>query len=235
MDTWVGASQQWVSRCWRGWRCPCGSWRRGGERRSGDLQNTGSRATPGKDAEEPRRRPRRPLLRTRRRLTTLPGKQALPRRAALRRRKALPRRRPRRQKARRAPRASRRCGSGGTGLTAEEEASASASPSGGDPLVDNGLGSPLCGKERARRTVAGRSSATAAARTSRRRRRRRATTRSTCTSTPAWRTWQLPVGGDPERGPVGVDAARGDRARGDRDARVVLHGRPAQQLGDAGR
>jgi hypothetical protein len=37
-------------------------------------------------------------------------------------------------------------GSGGTGLTAEEEASASASPSGGDPLVDNGLGSPLCGK-----------------------------------------------------------------------------------------
>jgi hypothetical protein len=37
-------------------------------------------------------------------------------------------------------------GSGGTGLTPEEEASASASPSGGDPLVDNGLGSPLCGK-----------------------------------------------------------------------------------------
>ena len=37
-------------------------------------------------------------------------------------------------------------GSGGTGLTAEEEASASASPSGGDPLVENGLGSPMCGK-----------------------------------------------------------------------------------------
>jgi hypothetical protein len=35
-------------------------------------------------------------------------------------------------------------GTGGTGLTPEEEASASASPSGGDPLVDNGLGSPLC-------------------------------------------------------------------------------------------
>jgi hypothetical protein len=31
-------------------------------------------------------------------------------------------------------------------MTPEEEASASASPSGGDPLVDNGLGSPLCGK-----------------------------------------------------------------------------------------
>ncbi len=30
-------------------------------------------------------------------------------------------------------------------MTTEEEASASASPSGGDPLVDNGLGSPLCG------------------------------------------------------------------------------------------
>jgi hypothetical protein len=38
-------------------------------------------------------------------------------------------------------------GSGGTGLTAEEEASASASPSGGDSLVSNGLGSPLCGEE----------------------------------------------------------------------------------------
>jgi hypothetical protein len=37
-------------------------------------------------------------------------------------------------------------GSGATGLTAEAEASASASPSGGDPLVENGLGSPLCGK-----------------------------------------------------------------------------------------
>ena len=37
-------------------------------------------------------------------------------------------------------------GSGATGMTPEEEASASASPSGGDPLVDNGLGSPLCGK-----------------------------------------------------------------------------------------
>jgi hypothetical protein len=32
-------------------------------------------------------------------------------------------------------------------MTPEEEASASASPSGGDPLVDNGLGSPMCGKE----------------------------------------------------------------------------------------
>jgi hypothetical protein len=32
-----------------------------------------------------------------------------------------------------------------TGLSPEAEASASASPSGGDPLVDNGLGSPLCG------------------------------------------------------------------------------------------
>lgn len=31
-------------------------------------------------------------------------------------------------------------------MTPEQEASASASPSGGDPLVDNGLGSPLCGK-----------------------------------------------------------------------------------------
>ena len=37
-------------------------------------------------------------------------------------------------------------GSTGTGLTPEEEASASASPSGGDSLVSNGLGSPLCGK-----------------------------------------------------------------------------------------
>jgi hypothetical protein len=36
-------------------------------------------------------------------------------------------------------------GSDGTGMTPEEEASASASPSGGDSLVDNGLGSPLCG------------------------------------------------------------------------------------------
>ncbi len=35
-------------------------------------------------------------------------------------------------------------GSGGGGLTAEAEASASASPSGGDSLVSNGLGSPLC-------------------------------------------------------------------------------------------
>jgi hypothetical protein len=32
----------------------------------------------------------------------------------------------------------------GTSTTPEAEASASASPSGGDPLVDNGLGSPLC-------------------------------------------------------------------------------------------
>jgi hypothetical protein len=48
-------------------------------------------------------------------------------------------------------------GSGGTGLTPEEEASASASPSGGDPLVDNGLGSPLCGKStRAELSSAGR-------------------------------------------------------------------------------
>jgi hypothetical protein len=31
-------------------------------------------------------------------------------------------------------------------MTPEQEASASASPSGGDSLVDNGLGSPLCGK-----------------------------------------------------------------------------------------
>jgi hypothetical protein len=37
-------------------------------------------------------------------------------------------------------------GSGGTGMTPEQEASASASPSGGDPLVDNGLVSPLCDK-----------------------------------------------------------------------------------------
>jgi hypothetical protein len=37
-------------------------------------------------------------------------------------------------------------GSGAAGLTPEEEASASASPSGGDPFVDNGGGSPLCGK-----------------------------------------------------------------------------------------
>ena len=37
-------------------------------------------------------------------------------------------------------------GSGGGGLTPEAEASASASPSGGDSLVSNGLGSPLCGK-----------------------------------------------------------------------------------------
>jgi hypothetical protein len=37
-------------------------------------------------------------------------------------------------------------GSGATGLTPEEEASASASTSGGDSLVDNGGGSPLCGK-----------------------------------------------------------------------------------------
>jgi len=37
-------------------------------------------------------------------------------------------------------------GAAGTGLTPEAEASASASPSGGDPLVDNGLGSPLCGE-----------------------------------------------------------------------------------------
>jgi hypothetical protein len=33
---------------------------------------------------------------------------------------------------------------GGTSMSPEAEASASASPSGGDPLVDNGLGSPLC-------------------------------------------------------------------------------------------
>jgi hypothetical protein len=47
-------------------------------------------------------------------------------------------------------------GSGGTGLTPEEEASASASPSGGDPLVDNGLGSPLCGEStRAELSAAG--------------------------------------------------------------------------------
>ncbi len=37
-------------------------------------------------------------------------------------------------------------GSGAAGMTPEEEASASASPSGGDSLVENGLGSPLCGK-----------------------------------------------------------------------------------------
>jgi hypothetical protein len=49
-------------------------------------------------------------------------------------------------------------GSGGTGLTAEEEASASASPSGGDSLVSNGLGSPLCGeKTRAELSSAGQS------------------------------------------------------------------------------
>ena len=41
-------------------------------------------------------------------------------------------------------------GSGAAGMTAEEEASASASPSGGDPLVDNGLGSPLCCERHAR-------------------------------------------------------------------------------------
>jgi len=49
-------------------------------------------------------------------------------------------------------------GSGATGLTPEEEASASASPSGGDALVDNGLGSPLCGKgTRAELSLAGQS------------------------------------------------------------------------------
>ncbi len=49
-------------------------------------------------------------------------------------------------------------GSGGTGLTAEEEASASASPSGGDSLVSNGLGSPLCGtKTRGELSSAGQS------------------------------------------------------------------------------
>jgi hypothetical protein len=37
-------------------------------------------------------------------------------------------------------------GSGGTSMTPEAEASASAAPSGGDPLVDNGLVSPLCGQ-----------------------------------------------------------------------------------------
>jgi len=43
-------------------------------------------------------------------------------------------------------------------LTPEEEASASASPSGGDALVDNGLGSPLCGKgTRAELSLAGQS------------------------------------------------------------------------------
>ncbi len=48
--------------------------------------------------------------------------------------------------------------SGATGLTAEEEASASASPSGGDSLVSNGLGSPLCGKStRAELSSAGQS------------------------------------------------------------------------------
>ena len=35
-------------------------------------------------------------------------------------------------------------GTGGTGLSPEAEASTSVSQSGGDPLVDNGLGSPLC-------------------------------------------------------------------------------------------
>jgi hypothetical protein len=35
-------------------------------------------------------------------------------------------------------------GTGGTTLSPEEEGSASVSESGGDPLVDNGLGSPLC-------------------------------------------------------------------------------------------
>jgi hypothetical protein len=35
-------------------------------------------------------------------------------------------------------------GTGGTSLSPEEEGSASVSESGGDPLVDNGLGSPLC-------------------------------------------------------------------------------------------
>jgi hypothetical protein len=35
-------------------------------------------------------------------------------------------------------------GTGGTGLSPEAEASASVSTSGGDPLVENGLGSPLC-------------------------------------------------------------------------------------------
>ena len=44
-------------------------------------------------------------------------------------------------------------GLGWNGYDPEEEASASASPSGGDPLVDNGLGSPLCGEKRAGRTV----------------------------------------------------------------------------------
>jgi hypothetical protein len=48
-------------------------------------------------------------------------------------------------------------GSGAAGLTPEEEASASASPSGGDPLVSNGLGSPLCGEStRAELSPAGR-------------------------------------------------------------------------------
>jgi len=37
-------------------------------------------------------------------------------------------------------------GVGGTAMTPEAEASASSSPSGGDSLVSNGLGSPLCGK-----------------------------------------------------------------------------------------
>ena len=47
-------------------------------------------------------------------------------------------------------------GTGGTGLSPEAEASASASPSGGDSLVSNGGGSPLCGKStRAKLSPAG--------------------------------------------------------------------------------
>ena len=47
-------------------------------------------------------------------------------------------------------------GTGGTGLSPEAEASASASPSGGDSLVSNGGGSPLCGEStRAKLSPAG--------------------------------------------------------------------------------
>ncbi len=71
----------------------------------------------------------------------------------------------------------------GEGAVTGGDASASAPPSGGDPLVENGLGSPLCGRGRASCRRPG--GATARPRASRRRARRPATTGWTCTSTPA--------------------------------------------------